>query len=74
MSKSAKGFGDGWGESVETFGEKERGLVRGFNDGERERDERLCEWERRERLGETSAMERERWETVSCEWERKHDI
>ena len=34
----------GKGELVETFGEKERGLVRGFNDGEREReDERSCE-------------------------------
>ena len=33
----------GEGESVETFGEKERGLVRGFSNGERERDERLCE-------------------------------
>ena len=33
-------------ESVKTFREKERGLVRGFSDGERERereDERLCE-------------------------------
>ena len=37
----------GEGESVETFGEKERGLVRGFSNGERERDERLCEWERK---------------------------
>ena len=27
----------GEGESVETFGEKERGLVNSFNDGERER-------------------------------------
>ena len=27
----------GEGESVETFGEKERGLVNNFNDGERER-------------------------------------
>ena len=35
----------GEGESVETFGEKDRGLVRGSSDGkrERERDERLCE-------------------------------
>ena len=39
----------GEGESVETFGEKERSLVRGFSNGERERerDERLCEWERK---------------------------
>ena len=37
----------GEGESVETFGEKERGLVRGFNDGERQKGERPCEWERK---------------------------
>ena len=28
----------GEGESVETFGEKDRGLVRGFSDGKRERE------------------------------------
>ena len=31
----------GEGELVETFGEKERGLVRGFSDGEREKDETM---------------------------------
>ena len=37
----------GEGELVETFGERERGLVRGFSDGERQRDERPCEWEKK---------------------------
>ena len=33
----------GEGESVETFIEKERGLVRGFSNGERQKGERPCE-------------------------------
>ena len=37
----------GEGESVETFGEKERGLVKGFSDGERERWDRVNEREER---------------------------
>ena len=40
----------GEGESVETFGEKEKGLVNDFNDGERERmRDRVKEREERER-------------------------
>ena len=36
------------GESVETFGEKEKGLVRGFSDRERERmRDRVSEREKR---------------------------
>ena len=59
MSKSAKGFGDGWGWIGRDI-QRERERLGERLQRWREREMRPCEWERRERLGEASAMERER--------------